>query len=92
MDLAELQDDVIARGFTRDFGDNDLLISVAMSDLHVVGSISFDGGTDPGDDATMYLIEAREENGYLLLSDSFHNSPQKTAFINALLSRTSGKD
>jgi hypothetical protein len=44
-----------------------------------------DGGTDPGDDVTMYLIEARHEKGYLLLSDSFHNNPKKTAFINSLL-------
>jgi hypothetical protein len=84
-DLAELQDDAIARGYTHDFGNDEWRPFVSKSDLHVVGSVSLDGGTDPGDDVTMYLIEARHEKGYLLLSDSFHNNPKKTAFINSLL-------
>ncbi len=72
-------------GYTHDFGGNDkLLPETITSELHVVESISFDGGTDPGDDVTMCLIEARGMKGYLLLSDSFHTNPKKAAFIDAL--------
>ena len=87
-DLAELLDEVIARGYTRNFGGNHkLLPELIDSDLRVVNTISFDGGTDPGDDVTIYLIEARGAKGYLLLSDSFHTDPRKAAFIDALLAR-----
>ncbi len=88
-DLAELQDDVIARGYSHDFGSNhNVLSEIVTSDLHIVDSISFDGGTDPGDDVTMYLIEARSEKGYLIVSDSFHTDPIKAAFIGALLAQS----
>ena len=87
-DLAELQDEVISRGYTHDFGGNhQLLPELIARDLHVVESISFDGGTDPGDDVTMYLLEARGTKGYLLLSDSFHTNPKKATFIDALLAK-----
>jgi len=90
-DLAELQDEVIARGYTHDFGSNHkLLREIITSDLRIVDSISFDGGTDPGDDVTMYLIEAPSEKGYLIISDSFHTDPIKAAFIGALLTRSGG--
>ncbi len=88
-DLAELQDEVIARGYTRNFGSNHkLLPETITSELRLVESISLDGGTDPGDDVTMYLIEARGEKGYLMLSDSFHADPKKAAFIGALLAKS----
>ena len=90
-DLAELQDEVIARGFTNDFGSSHkLLPEIITSDLRIVDSIYFDGGTDPGDDVTMYLIEAPSERGYLILSDSFHTDPIKAAFIGALLAQSVG--
>ncbi len=90
-DLAELQDEVIARGYTHDFGSSHkLLPEIITSDLRIVDSISFDGGTDPGDDVTMYLIEAPSEKGYLIVSDSFHTDPVKAAFIGALLTQSGG--
>jgi len=47
---------------------------------------TMDGGTDPGDDVTMYLIESTSGlKGFLILSDSFHADPRKAAFINSLL-------
>ena len=50
--------------------------------------VTFDGGTNPGDDVTMYLIESTIGlNGYLMLSDSFHADPRKTAFIDTLLAK-----
>ena len=91
-DIAELQDEVIARGYTHDFGGNhELLPELVIKNLRIVESISFDGGTDPGDDVTMYLIEAPSENGYLLTSDSFHTDPTKAAFIGALLGKHGGE-
>lgn len=87
-DLAELQHEAIARGYTRDFGcDYRLLTDPATSDLRLIDSVSADGGTDPGDEVTIYLIEGRGEKGYLMLSDSFHVDPKKAAWIGALLAR-----
>ena len=55
-DLAELQEEVSARGYTHNFGgSNTPLPEIIASDLRVVGSVSVDSGTDPGDDATIYL-------------------------------------
>jgi hypothetical protein len=86
-DLAELQHEAIARGYTRDFGcDHRLRADLGTSDLRLVDSTSVDGGTDPGDDVTIYLIEGRGEKGYLMLSDSFHVDPKKAAWIGAVLS------
>ena len=91
-DLAELQDEVIARGYTHNFGSNPkLLPEIITNDLRIVDSISFDGGTDPGDDVTMYLIEGPNEKGYLIISDSFHTDPIKAAFIDALQTQSNGQ-
>ena len=88
-DLAELQDEVIARGYKHDFGSSHKLLSeIIANDLRIVDSIFFDGGTDPGDDVTMYLIEAPSEKGYLIVSDSFHTEPIKAAFIGTLLAQS----
>ena len=83
-DLADFQAEAIARGYTRDFGLN--VKSAPANDLRVVEYVTFDSGTDPGDDVTMYLIESTSGlKGYLILSDSFHADPRKAAFINSLL-------
>ena len=88
-DLAELQYKAIARGYTHDFGcDHRLRAELSTSDLRLIDSTSVDGGTDPGDDVTIYLIEGRGEKGYLMLSDSFHVDPKKAAWIGALIART----
>ncbi len=87
-DLAELLAEVIARGYTHDFGSSHKSTpEIVARDARVVDSISFDGGTDPGDDVTMYLIEAPSEKGYLIVSDSFHIDPRKVAFIGALFAK-----
>ena len=88
-DLAELLAEVIARGYTHDFGSSHKSMpEIVIRDLRVVDSISFDGGTDPGDDVTMYLIEAPSQKGYLIVPDSFHIDPRKAAFIDALFSKS----
>ena len=86
-DLADFQAEAIARGYTHDFAFNVKSARVdAISDLRIVQYVTFDSGTDPGDDVTMYLIESTSGlKGYLILSDSFHTDPRKAAFIDALL-------
>ena len=88
-DLAELQAEVIARGYTYNFAFEARSSAAGIaSELRVVESMAFDSGTDPGDDATIYLIEAGSgQKGYIILSDSFHADPRKAAFIDILLAR-----
>jgi len=87
-DLAGYQAEAVARGYTHDFGiDGRSAPSDIANELRVVEYVTFDCGTDPGDDVTMYLIESTGGlKGYLILSDSFHADPRKAAFIDALLS------
>ena len=88
-DLAELQHEAMARGYTHDFGcDYRFLTEPTKSDLRLIDSTSADSGTDPGDDVTIYLIAGRREKGYLLLSDSFHVDPRKAAWLGALIAKT----
>ncbi len=88
-DLADYQAEAIARGFTHDFSfDARSAPSGVESELRVVECVTFDSGTDPGDEVTMYLIESTSGlKGYLILSDSFHADPRKAAFIDAILSK-----
>ena len=86
-DLAGFQAEAIARGYTRNLAVEARSAPAAITgELRVVEYVTFDSGTDPGDDVTMYLIESRSgPQGYLILSDSFHADPRKAAFIDALL-------
>ena len=88
IDLADYQAEAVAQGYTHDFGfDGRSAPSNIANELRVVEYVTFDCGTDPGDDVTMYLIESTGRlKGYLILSDSFHANPRKAAFIDALLS------
>ena len=88
-DLADFQAEAIARGYTHDFAFHGRSAPAnIVNELRVVEYVTFDCGTDPGDDVTMYLIESRSgPKGYLILSDSFHTDPRKAAFIDALLAK-----
>ena len=97
MDMAELLDDARRHGFTSNFafaGDR-LRCSgsderIAAEDAWIVDSQAVDLGTDPGDDATIYLIETRNgRRGYLIVGDSFHADPKKAEFIDRLPQRDS---
>ena len=85
--LADFMAEAIARGYTHNFAfDARSAHADIASELRVVEYVTFDNGTDPGDDVTMYLIESASGlKGYLILSDSFHTDPRKAAFIGALL-------
>ncbi len=88
-DLADFQAEAIALGYTHDFAfDARSAPANIAGELRVVEYVTFDSGTDPGDDVTMYLIESPSGlKGYLILSDSFHTDPRKAAFIGALLAK-----
>jgi hypothetical protein len=87
MNLADFQAESIARGYTRDFAFQASLAPKDIAgELRVVEYQTFDNGTDPGDDVTMYLIESTSGlKGYLILSDGFHADARKAAFLNTLL-------
>jgi len=89
IDLADFQAEAIVRGYTRDFAfEARSAPADFVSELRIVEYVTFDSGTDPGDDVTMYLIESTSGlNGYLILSDSFHTDPRKAAFIDTLLAK-----
>ena len=88
-DLADFQAEAIARGYLHDFAFDLKSAPVEVAnELRIVEYVSFDSGTDPGDEVTMYLIDSISGlNGYLILSDSFHTDPRKAAFIDALLTK-----
>ena len=79
--------EVIAGGYAHNFSNDVQSLQLkGMNELRVVDTITFDAGTDPGDDTTMYLIESsRGRNGYLILPRSFHVDPRKAAFIEMVL-------
>ncbi len=88
-DLADFQAEAIARGYTRDFAfEARSAAATYTKELRIVEYVTFDSGTDPGDDVSMYLIESTNGlKGYLVLSDSFHTDPRKAAFIDTLLAK-----
>ncbi len=92
-DLAELLEQLRQRGFDRSF-DSDIgrLSSTRephdqnVGSVRLVDVIQLDGGTDPGDDVTVFLLEtASGVRGYLLVPDSFHTDPGKARFVDALM-------
>ena len=95
MGLADELSDAKRRGFTHNFAwhEGQLRCSehgefVTGENATIVDSIPVDMGTDPADDATLYLIEAADGvKGYMILADSFHVDPEKAAFIDRLLGR-----
>jgi hypothetical protein len=95
MDLAELIDDARDRGFTTNFAvKKDKLTcdegrcTFTLPELKLVDSQSVDCGTDPGDEATLYLIETqRGDRGYLVLPYAPEADPDKTEFVDALLKK-----
>lgn len=93
MDITDLLDDAERRGFRLNFALEDEGLKCpetgrcfGVGDVRTVYSQSVDMGTDPGDDATLYLIETTDgRKGYLMVADSFHIDPRKAAFIQSLL-------
>lgn len=91
-DLPELLRDAESRGYDRNFAIEDGTLRCSTTgerftreQAKIVWSQTIDMGTDPGDDATLYLIEtASGAKGYVVVSDAFHTDPRKAAFIDSL--------
>lgn len=91
-DISQLLRHAESRGFTRNFAIQDEALCCQESgeryrreDARIVWSQAVDMGTDPGDDATLYLIETSTGGkGYMLLANSFYVDPRKAAFIDSI--------
>lgn len=92
MDISELLVEAKRRGFSHNFAiESDHLIcpdtgeDFEPDEASIVWSESVDMGTDPGDDATIFLIETTNgRKGYLLVANSFRADPRKTAFLDRI--------
>ncbi len=95
MNLSELQDNAVKHGFTHNFVCTDQGVQrdgdgpvYPVKDLRIVHSRSVDAGTDPGDDATIYMIEAKDGcKGTLIVPASFYADQSKAEIIDQLLNR-----
>jgi len=94
-ELADLLEQLKHQGFDRCFDSKAGYLSLAgeqgkwtAKQARVVDVIGLDGGTDPGDDVTVFLLETDPGiRGYLLVPDSFHTDPDKAALVDALMTR-----
>ena len=92
MNLLELQEDAIAKGYVHRFScsGNHVICDgrnerYHAKDLAIVSSNSVDLGTDPGDDATLYLIEASDgTKGTLIMPASVYADHDKADLIDHL--------
>lgn len=95
-DLTEVLEEAKQRGFAHNFGvDGNALLCAGTNERFeceqswVVGSTTVDMGTDPGDDATVYLIETESgRRGYVIVPASIYAEPAKAAFIDRLKAQT----
>lgn len=91
-DISKLLRDAETRGYTLNFAIEDEELHCrdtgerfCCGDARIVWSQSVDMGTDPGDDATLYLIETTNGcKGYMILAASFYADPRKAALIDSL--------
>ncbi|NIZ00788.1 phosphoribosylpyrophosphate synthetase [Thalassospira lucentensis] len=92
MTLAELQENAKEHGFEHHFiceGDGARSDGTGTlyqpEDLRLVHSNSTDNGTDPGDDATLYMIEAKDgTKGVMIIPNSFNVDPKEARLIDTL--------
>ncbi len=95
-DLTDALDEAKKRGYTNNFAYRadalhcrDTGEDFAEGQAWIADSISVDMGTDPGDDATVYLIDTdAERRGYIVIPASFYAEPGKAAFIDRLKTHT----
>ncbi|NIY75033.1 phosphoribosylpyrophosphate synthetase [Thalassospira sp. HF15] len=92
MNLIELQDMARERGFSHVFSASESHVTCDgkqatyhPDDLTIIDCRSVDVGTDPGDDATLYMIEASDgTRGMLIVPNSFDTDPNKADLIDHL--------
>lgn len=91
-DLAELMHEARERGFEHDifFGKGCFRCEatdelIPARDAKIVDTLMVAGGSNPGDDATLYLLEAPSgTRGFLIVPISVHIDPDKADLIEAL--------
>tara|TARA_E500000318_G_scaffold49058_1_gene46138 strand:+ start:182 stop:475 length:294 start_codon:yes stop_codon:yes gene_type:complete len=92
MNLSDLQEMAKTRGFSHIFSASGSFVmcdgkqaKYHADDLTIIDSRSVDSGTDPGDDATLYMIEAKDgTRGMLIVPDSFHTDRNKADLVDHL--------
>ncbi|MDP2699284.1 phosphoribosylpyrophosphate synthetase [Thalassospira sp.] len=92
MNVAELQEQASRKGFSHSFIVDDDGVRCdgegkiyQASDLKIIHSEMVGEGTDPGDDATLYMIEARDgAKGTMIIPSSFHTDQNKADLIDHL--------
>lgn len=91
-DLAALMDEARERGFEHDifFGDGCFRCEatgelIPARDAKIVDTLMVAGGSNPGDDATLYLLQAPSgTKGFLIVPTSAHTDPDKIDLIDDL--------
>lgn len=72
-----------------DIRDDKLVCPTAEFDvehLELVDTIAVDSGTDPGDDATIYVVRSDTGiRGYFVVPDSFHVGAERAHMVDRLL-------
>ena len=99
-ELANVLELLKRQGFDRCFDSRTGYLSLAgeqgtwnAEQARVVDVIGLDGGSDPGDDVTVFLLETDSGiRGYLLVPDSFHTDPDKAALVDALMASRKSPD
>lgn len=92
-DLADAIESLKEKGFdhTYELGNNcitckELDIEFGTDDLSIVQTYSFDQGTDPGSESTLYAIESdKGVKGTLIMSYGMYVDPEKAKLIDRLL-------
>lgn len=92
-DLAEATETLNEKGFDHTFelGDNCITCKqvdaeYGPEDLSIVETHSFDQGTDPGSESTIYAIESDEGlKGTLIISYGMYVDPDKAKLVDRLL-------
>jgi hypothetical protein len=91
MDMAEALERVEQAGYREHF---DILADKLTSQttefeidrVTLIDTVPVDGGTDPADDATIYLLETDTGiRGHLVVPDAFHVGAARARFIDRLL-------
>lgn len=92
-DLADAIESLKDKGFdhTYELGDNcitckELDVEYSVDDLKIVETHSFDQGTDPGSESTVYAIESKKGvKGTLIMSYGMYVDRDKAKLIDRLL-------
>ena len=92
-DMADAVESLKEKGFTHLFELGNTMVNCSHLDrkfnadeLRIVESYTFDKGTDPGSESTLYAIESEDGiKGILTISFGIYSDPNKAKLIDRLL-------